>query len=228
MKKIFAIFFLIFVCAVCGFSQSSLPENDFQLWNETTVAVPLKKSEDKKTDRISLILYGTLRFSRNLKDFVDKRFGFGFEFRFNKYVTFTPNYLYIADRQVTGRRTYESRFRFDLGLERKFKTFSLKDRNRVEHRLRYSRTDVTRYRNKFTFMVPVKKDEKEIFAPFIATEPYYEFQTKHWTRNELSLGISKKFNPNVTADFYYMLQNNRGHVLRYVNIAGVNLKFKID
>ena len=228
MKKIFTVAFLSFVLSVSNFPQTPPPESDFQFWSESQIAIPLKKSKDKKTARISLLLYGTLRVSRNLEDFVDKRFGLGFEFRFNKNLTFTPNYLYIADRTVKGARTYESRFRFDLGLEKKFKNFTLKNRNRVEHRIRYSRTDSTRYRNRLQIFVPVKKDDKEIFAPFVSTEPFYEFQSKHWTRNELTLGISKKFNPNVTADFYYMLQNNRGNTLRYVNITGVNFKFTID
>ena len=228
MTKFFAFIFLILFFSVTDFSQVNLPENDFQVWNETQIVVPLKKSEDKKSDRISLIFYGMLRASRHLETLSDKRAGFGFEFRFNKNVTFTPSYLYIADRNVRGDRTYESRFRFDLGLEKKFKHFSIKDRNRIEHRLRYSRIDSTRYRNKFQITVPVKKDDKEIFAPFVATEPYYEFQTKHWTRNELMLGIQKKFTPNAGAEFFYMLQNNRGPVLRYVNIVGVNLKFRID
>ena len=228
MKKIFALILLIFAFSVSNFPQTNPPESDFQFWSETTIAIPLKKSKDKKSERVSLMLYGTLRASRHLKDFVDKRFGTGFEFRFNKYLTFTPNYLYIADRTVRGVRTYESRFRFDLGLEKKFKNFTLKNRHRVEHRIRYSRPDSTRYRNRFQVFVPIKKDDKEIFSPFVSIEPYYEFQTKHWTRNELMLGISKKFNSNVTADFYYMLQNNRGNTLRYVNITGVNFKFKID
>lgn len=228
MKKIFVLFCLILAFTVADLSQSTAPETDFQFWNDTQIAIPLIKSKDRKTDRLSLILYGTLRFGKNLKAAIDERVGFGFEFRFNKYLTFTPNYLYHAEQPVVGRKNYESRFRFDLGLEKKFSNFTIKDRNRVEHRVRYSRADSTRYRNKFQFLVPIKEDGKEIFAPYIATEPFYEFQTKHWTRNELSLGISKKFNPHLTAEFFYMLQNNRGPVLRYVNIVGVNLKFKID
>ena len=228
MKKIFALFSLLFVFSASDFSQSTAPETDFQFWNETQVVIPLKKSEDKKTDRISLIFYGTLRFGKNLRAIIDERIGFGFEFKLNKYLTVTPNYLYHAEQPVVGRKNYESRYRLDVGLEKKFKSFTLRDRNRVEHRVRYSRADSTRYRNRFQILFPVKKNDREIFAPFVSTEPFYEFQTKHWTRNELSFGIAKKFNSNVSADFFYMLQNNRGSVLRYVNVAGVNLKFKLD
>lgn len=175
-----------------------------------------------------MIFYGTLRFGRNLTHFVDERIGFGIELRANKYLTFTPSYIYRADQPFAGRKEYETRLRFDVGLEKKFKSFSIKDRNRIEQRFRNSRADSTRYRNKFQLIIPVKKDGKENFAPFVANEVYYEFQSKRLTRNEFSAGIAKKFNPHFTAEFFYLLQNNRGNILKYVNAIGVNLKFKID
>jgi hypothetical protein len=228
MKKFSFIIFLILIFTASVFSQSSLPEKDFQLWNDTQISIPIIKSKDKTTERVSLVFYGTLRVGRNGRAFIDERIGVGFEYRFNKYLTFTPNVIYRAGQPVTGGKEYETRLRFDVGLEKKFKRVTLKDRNRIEQRFRNSRADSTRYRNKFQILFPIKKDNKEIFAPFIATEPFYEFQSKRWTRHELSFGISKKFSSHATAEFFYLLQNNRGNTLKYVNVAGVNLKFKID
>lgn len=226
-KFIFLILFvLVFTARVL--SQSNTPESDFQVWNETLLVIPLKKSEEKKTARVSLIFYGLLRGGRNQGGFNDERIGLGVEFRINKYLTLTPGYIYRAGQPLPNHREHESRVRFDVGLEKKFKYFSIKDRNRVEHRFRTPQADSTRYRNKFQLNVPVKKDGQEIFAPFVATEPFYEFETKHWTRNEFSAGIAKKFNSNFSAEFFYMLQNNRGPIFRYVNIVGANLRFTID
>lgn len=228
MNKLLIIFALICFSALNFFAQTPAPESDFQVWNDTQIAIPLVKSKDKKTERVSLIFYTTLRTGENSKRFIDERFGAGFEFRVNKYLTFTPNVIYRAGQPVTGGREYETRLRFDVGLEKKFNSFGIKNRSRIEQRFRNSRADTTRFRNKFTLTVPVNRNGKEIFAPFVATEPFYEFQSKHWTRNEFSVGISKKFNSSFTAEFFYLLQNNRGRTLRYVNVAGVNLKFKID
>lgn len=225
----FLIFIALFLFSnVQFFSQTALPEKDFQVWNETQVFVPLKKSKDKKTEQVSLIFYGLLRGAKYRNGLFDERIGVGFEFKIKPYLTLTPSYIYRAGQPLAGKKEYESRLRFDVQFEKKFRHFSLKDRSRVEHRFRNSKADSTRYRNKFQFTVPVKKGDKEIFAPFVATEPFYEFQSKHWTRNELSFGIGKKFNSNVSAEFFYLLQNNRGNTLKYVNVAGVNLKFKID
>jgi hypothetical protein len=228
MNKLLIFFALLSFSAIHTFSQTNAPESDFQIWNDTQIAIPLVRSKDKKTERVSLIFYTTLRTGENSKRFIDERIGAGFEFRVNKYLTLTPNVIYRAGQPVTGGREYETRLRFDVGLEKKFKYFSIKDRNRIEQRFRNSRVDSTRYRNKFQITVPVKRGDKELFAPFAATEPFYEFQSKHWSRNEFTVGISKKFNSAMTAEFFYLLQNNRGNTLRYVNVAGINLKFKID
>jgi hypothetical protein len=230
MNKTLIFTTLILISSVRSFSQQApLPENDFQVWNETQLVVPLKKSEDKKTDRISLIFYGTLRSGFDKKSLIDERVGVGFEFKANKYFTFTPSYIYRAGQPAEGRKEYESRLRFDAQVEKKFSKFSIKDRARVEHRLRNSRADSTRFRHKFTFTIPVRnKEGKEIFAPFVADEQFYEFQSKHWTRNEFSVGIGKKLSANTSAEFFYLLQNNRGSTFKYINVIGVNLKIKID
>ena len=227
--RYFSLFiFLSFIFAAPTFCQTNSPINDFQIWNESQIIIPLKKSKDKKNERVSLIFYGILRAGKNQESLIDERIGVGFEFHLNKHLTFTPSYIYRAGKTSDNIKEYESRLRFDVGLEKKFKKFSLKDRSRIEHRFRNSHADSTRYRNKFQLTIPFKKDKKEIFAPFVATEPFYEFQSKHWTRNELTIGITKTFNPNFSAEFFYMLQNNRGNTLKYVNIAGINLKIKID
>lgn len=221
------IFFVFAMFALTCVAQTP-PERDTQIWSDVNVTVPIIKKADKKTSRVSLVLSGTLRFGRNVSRQVDERISAGFEFRVNRYLTFTPAYLYRADQPYAGHREWESRIRLDVGLERQFKGFSIKDRNRIEHRFRNGRSDSTRYRNKILISVPVKRDGKELFAPFVADEPYLEFQSKKFTRNEFSAGISKKFTSAVSADFFYMLQNNRGNVLKYINAFGITLKIKIE
>lgn len=228
MKITVLIFLALFLFSGSIYSQTTTPESDFQIWNETQIVVPLVKTRDKKTDKVSLILYGTLRAGRNLRHFIDERFGLGFEYKVNRFLSFSISYIYRAGQPLEGRKEYENRFRFDAGMEKKFKNFSIKDRHRLEYRVRNSRSDSVRYRNKFQLTIPLTKAGKEILAPFIADEPYYDFREKAWSRNEFSVGINRKFNKTISADFFYLLQNNRGNVLKYVNAVGVNLKFKFD
>jgi hypothetical protein len=225
MNKLFLFFALVLVSKVNLFSQTP-PETDVQFWNETTITIPLVKK--KESDKLSLFFNGVLRFGDNVSRPVDERIGFGFDYKINKYLGFSPSYLYVAAQPVRGRREYESRLRFAVNLEKKFKKFSLRDRNLIEFRLRNSRSNSTRYRNKLQLNYPVLKAGKEYFTPFVSDEVYYDFQARAWTRNDFSAGLSKKLNKNLSADFFYLLRNNRGNTLKYVNIFGVNLKIKID
>lgn len=232
MRKILIVFFTAAVLFTANnFAQSAPPENDFQFWNDTQISFPLIKTKDKhnkEIEKLSFFISGTLRFGRNYTHFVDERIGGGFEIFVNKYLTLAPNYLYRAAQPYAGRKEYEHRLRFDASLEKKWSSFSIKDRNRIEYRIRNAHTDSVRYRNKIQLKIPVVSDKKEIFAPFVATEPFYDFEASAWTRNELSAGISKKFTPKASADFFYLWQHNRGNVLRNVNALGISLKFKVD
>jgi hypothetical protein len=230
MNKLLIIFALTLFSAVNFFSQSP-PVEDIQLWNETTLTVPLYKTKDakgKETDRVSFFVNGVLRVGDNIKRPVDERVGFGFDFKANHYLGFTTAYLYAASQPVRGRREYETRLRFAVNLEKKFKKFTLRDRNLVEYRLRNGRPNSTRYRNRFQFSYPILRNGKEFFTPYASDEVFYDFLPKQWTRNEVTGGISKKINNNLTTEFFYTLRNNRGSTLKYVNIFGVNLKFRID
>lgn len=225
------LFFLILFCSVSAASQTTPPESDFQFWNETQVAVPLVKSKDKNGkdfERVTLFLTGTLRFGRNYTQLVDERIGLGFDFKINKYLTLTPSYLYRAAQPYQNRNEFENRFRFAATVENKWTKFSARDRNLIEYRARHSRADSVRYRNKLQFNFPVHKNRKEIFAPFVSDEIFYDFDERAWTRNELTLGVSRKFTSDFSADFFYLNQRNRGDVLKNVNAFGVNLKFKFD
>lgn len=231
MRKFFICFFAAVILFSTDVFSQKAPKRDFQFWNDTQVSFPLiktKNKNNKEIEKLSFFVSGTLRVGRNISHFVDERIGAGFDIYINKYVSLTPSYLYRAGQPFAGRKEYEHRLRFDASLEKKWTDFSIKDRNRIEYRIRNSRPDSVRYRNKIQLKIPVKNDGKEIFAPFIATEPFYDFQAKHWTRNEFSAGISKKFTPNASADFFYLLQINRGNAFKTVNVIGVNLKFKVD
>lgn len=222
---------LIF-CAAPVFSQTNnSPETDTQLWHETKIYFPLLKKTDengKKSDRLSFFVAGNLRFGQNVRHFIDERIGAGLDLTLTKNVSVSTSYLYRAGQPLKNRKEYEHRLRFDLNLEKKWKTFSIKDRNRIEHRIHHSRSDSTRYRNKIQLKIPIKKDGKELFAPFVADEPYYDFSKNKWNRNEFSAGISKKLPGKVSADFFYLLQTNDTQVLKTVHVFGVNLKFSAE
>lgn len=231
MKKFcFCLFAATILFSAKNYSQTA-PERDFQFWNDVQVSFPLIKTKDqndKVVERLSFFVSGTLRFGQNVSRLADERVGAGFDIFVNQYVSLTPSYLYRAGQPFANRKEYEHRLRFDVNLEKKWSTFSIRDRNRIEYRVRNSRSDSARYRNRIQLRIPVKTKGKEIFVPFVATEPFYDFQAKQWTRNEFSAGVSRRLSSSASSDFYYLLQSNRGDAFKTVNIIGVSLKFKVD
>ena len=230
MRLIIALLMLLGLLAGTTFGQSSPPETDFQIWHETTFILPVVRDKDdkgKSFDRLSLLFIGSLRLGQNRLAPVDKRVGGGFDLVLNKNFNFSPTYLYIAGQPARGSREFEHRFRFELGYSHKFKRFSIKDRNRVEYRVRHSRSDTVRYRNKFTFSVPVNKDGDELFTPFIADEVSYDFSAGEWSRNELQPGIAKKFNDKLSGEFFYLWRHNRSGLPRDIHALGFALKVKL-
>ena len=79
----------------------------------------------------------------------------GFDLKLNKYWSFSPTYVYRRGETLRNQKEFEHRLRFDITVSHKWKKFSLRDRNRLEYRVRHSRSDSVRYRNKFTFAFPV-------------------------------------------------------------------------
>lgn len=232
MKIIIPILFSILFCVSFSAAQAPAADTtDNQFWNETQVIFPLVKKKDakgKSIDKLSFFLNGNLRIGQDFRHFVDERIGFGFIYKANKYVSLTPSYIYVAQQPTPTRKLYESRLRFAVGLENHWKNFAMDDRNLVEYRLRNSTADSVRYRNKFRFAVPVKKDDKEIFTPYAADEVYYDFHLKAISRNELTLGVTRKLTSNLSADFFYLWQTNKTGSPKNVNVFGINLKIKID
>jgi hypothetical protein len=221
---------LFLLSAGIALGQDTPPDTDFQIWHETTFSLPVVKAKDEKGksfDRLSLLLITSLRLGQNRLAPVDERIGGGFDLVLNKHFNFTPTYLYIAGQPARGRKEFEHRLRFEVTYNHKFKRFAIKDRNRVEYRLRHSRANSTRYRNKFTLSVPVKRDGKELFTPFISDEPYYDFTAGQWSRNDFSPGIAKKFTDKLSGEFYYVWRHNRTGRPADVHALGFNLKVKL-
>lgn len=230
---IFGLIAFLNLISIAAIAQTPANEHDTQFWNETSVSFSIYKTKDKdgkESEKLTGFFSGNLRIGQNIRHFVDERIGGGIDYKINKYFSVSPSYLYRAGQPSRNKKEYEHRVRFDFTAEKKFNHFSIKDRNRIEHRIRHSKDDTTRYRNKIQLKVPVKNGEgKELFAPFAANEFYFDFRQDAWFRNEFSLGISRKLNKTTSTDIFYMRQANKNVTsLNNLDIIGLTLKFKIN
>lgn len=214
-----------------SFAQPEPIDSDFQVWNETTIAFPIIKKTDnagKESDKLSILIFGTLRLGQNRLFPVDGRIGGGVDAKINKYLSVSPTYLYRRGAPQRNSKEYEHRIRFDATLSNSWKNFGIKNRNRLEYRVRNSTANSVRYRNKFTLLIPVKFKGREIFSPFVAEEVFYDFSAGRFSQNEASVGFIRKFNSTASAEVFYLRRDTRGGNVRFINALGVNLKFRID
>lgn len=221
---------LILTISIRVVAQDTPNESEFNVWNDTSLTIPLIKREDssgKKIERLSLSINATLRLGRDNLRPVDERIGLGLSYRVNKYLSLSPDFFYRGSQPFKGNKAYATRIRFAATVQNSWSKFSIDDRNQFEYRFRNSKKNDIRYKNRIRLKIPVKRGGRELLTPFASTEPYYNITTKKFTRNELMIGASKNFTNNFGAELYYVLANDRDFP-KTVHGLGIGLKFKID
>jgi len=204
--------------------------SDIVGWSDITFIVPLKKKEEngKRVDQIYLNIGGVFRYGRNLSRPIDQRGMVSINYRFNRNFSAGTGYLYRRFRPTEARRQYEHRVMFFLNAEKIWTKATLRNRALTTYLIKHSRPDTVVYRNRVQVNIPVKKNKKELYTPFIADEPFYDFREKKWFRNDFFLGISKQFTPKFGTDFFYVRQGFNIGTLRQTNGFGVSFRYRID
>ncbi len=200
-------------------AQSTLDQTDNQFWADVQLAVPV-------TSTIDFNMLGTFRLGRDISHVVDERTGVGFTFRFGKYVTVAPNYLYIGTRPFPNRKGWENRLTLPVTLRFNAGDFRLSDRNQFERRYRSNGAKSTRYRNRFQVDHSLGSDKLKL-SVFVSDEVFYDWSIDRWVRNRFSVGVSKVFNKHFTQDLYYLRQNDGVSVPGDLHVIGTILRFRL-
>ena len=169
--RFLSFFVVTFLSVFTAFSQTVLPRDDNQFWNETQVIKPTGKNKE-------LIVIGVLRTGRDFARPVDERIGAGFNFKMNKHLSIIPTYVYVDQQPYDGRRIQEHRLILNATIKFNAGAFAFMDRNLLERRVRHSSADFTVYRNRLQIDHPAKIGSFK-FKPFIADEIWYSTQTSN-------------------------------------------------
>lgn len=218
-KFVLILLFSSFLCLSVAQIAAQVDHTDNQQWNEVQFAIPLTKT-------IDFNVLGTLRFGRNITRPVDERLGLGATFRFGKYFSVAPNYVYIGTQPFRNRRVWESRLSLPVTLRFEAGKFRLSDRNLFEHRIRHPGGNSNRYRNKFQVEHPLGAKDWH-FSGFVADEVYYDWAINRWVRNRFSAGVIKVYNKHFTQDFFYLRQNDGVSVPGNLNAIGTTLRVRL-
>ncbi len=200
-------------------AQTRVPKTDTQSWNDVQLSVPLSKKAD-------FIIQGTLRIGGNLTTAVDERWGIGFNYKVNNYVTVNSLYFHRDARPPHGRFEYEDRITIGATLQKPIGKFTSSDRNWFERRWREPQVDAWRYRNRVRVEHPFKINRAK-FTWFVSDEIFYDWSAHDCVRNRAAVGASHAFNKYFTGELYYMRQND-GHTRPGdINIIGTVMRFRL-
>jgi Protein of unknown function (DUF2490) len=218
--NLFILLGLIFLWAAeLAGAQTTVPKSDTQSWNDIQLIIPLEK-------KVDFLIQGTVRIGDHLTTPVDERWGFGFNYKVNKYLTLNELYFHRAAKPPHGRQEYEERLSFGATLRVPVGKFTLIDRNWFERRWRSPQVDAWRYRNRIQIEHPFKINKAK-FTWFVSEEPFYDWSLHVWPRNRAGVGASHVFNKHFTGDLYLMRQNDSHTRPGDVNIIGTVLRFRL-
>lgn len=223
--RILIIFLLVAWSFSASAAQTAKLASEFQSWNDAQFILPLVRGKDEKgksLDRLTATFTGALRVGRKSVDFLDNRVGATLDWRVNKYFSLLTAALYREDENVKNLRRYESRVGVGAIFSKKLEDFTFRDRNMFEHRFRHNRRDINVYRNRIQINRPLKRRGKELFAPFVSEEGFYDLTAEKRFRNEFYAGITRRIDKRISIDIAYV----RLDALP-VNVNGLSLGLKI-
>ena len=190
----------VLVCPAQVTAQSRVPESDNQSWNDLQITIPMAKKVDFTTQL-------TLRLGDNVTQTADQRWGIGFVFKPNKYLSFNPFYFHREARPPNGGHESEDRATLGATVRIPAGKFTISNRNWFERRWRTPQVSAWRYRNRVQVEHPFQINKKK-FTWFVSDEVFYDWSLHVWPRNRLSGGVSHPFNKHLTLELYYTRQND--------------------
>ena len=219
---------LISAAALSVFAQSSAPENDFQVWNETTFTKPLQFGSDGKSEKLSLTFGTTVRMFDEATRVGDWRLSTGLDRKINSKLTLSGGYTFRRSSSVISRWENEHRIRLDGNLDFKANRLSIRSRSRFERMIKEGKPDSSRFRQRILLSHPLRMTGSEIFSPFASAELFYDITARRISRGEYIAGISRKISSDFTIEPFVGLRKNRSSSFRNVGIVGINMKFKLS
>jgi len=198
---------------------SKVPKADTESWNDVQFTIPL-------STKVDFLIQGTVRIGSNLTTPVDERWGFGFNYRIQKYITVNELYFHREATPPNGKHEDEDRLSFGATLNIPIGGFTLVNRNWLERRWRHPQVDAWRYRNRVRLEHPLKLHTQQ-FTFFVADEVFYDWSLRDWVRNRFSVGANHAFNKHFTLEVYGMRQNDGRTRPGDINIIGTAMRFRL-
>ncbi|MBN1296729.1 DUF2490 domain-containing protein [bacterium] len=146
----------------------------------------------------------------------------GLDWKITKWFTLSPCYRHVNERKFS-TWTVEYRPHLNATFKWKIGQVSFSDRNRLEYRIRGNDENI-RYSNKLT--ITFSAVSALAIYPYIAFEPFYDFNTSEWNKTRLFAGSDVSLTTQLKVGLYYVLEHRKkAGVWYHVHVLGTGFSY---
>ena len=215
--------FFIGGVVVCSLLLSSgvpaYDDGDVQFWNSNGVV-------GKLSERWQIQVDEEFRFGKDMEELYYYHTDAGFVFKVSSKFTLGLNYRHVTNLIGDNKWEVEHRPHINGTFKWSWGGINFSNRGRFELRIRPDRDNQWRFRDKLSMAVPFQFDSIKL-SPYIADEPYYDFDAEEWNRNRIYGGVNVLFMKHFETELYYMLQSSKSKdKWSDINVSGLKLKYR--
>ena len=217
MRRLFIAIFGILLSLFTSTPAFAHDDGDWQLWNTESIEGKLNKGWKVKLEE-------EFRFGDSMEALYYHHTDLSLTYKLTDWF-----FLGIAFRQIYEKKNGEWREENRPHINGTFKwtmhEFNLKNRSRLEYRIREGKEETMRYRNKLTVTPPFKWTKLSI-QPFVADEVFGDFDKGELNRNRFYMGIKAKLSENLKLNIFYLWQTSKKQEeWLNCNVVGIKLGF---
>jgi len=192
-----------------------LAENDGEYWSHYEIIGSVNNNLDFKVKP-------ELRYNNDFVNHYYTHIEFGFDWKVKDWLVLSPYYRHVNENKNDDWKV-EYRPHLNAAVKWKFYKIIFNDRNRLEYRIKED-IKFFRYRNKLT--VKMQKYTQFKIQPYLAEEPFYDFDANELNKNRVYAGVNFKVLDNFKTDIFYILESRlKDGIWTNVNVLGAALKY---
>jgi hypothetical protein len=205
--------------AVLGFlccSQITHAADDWEYWSQYEIVGSIAKNLDFRVKP-------ELRYNNDFNDLYYMHFEMGVDWKVSKWLVLGPYYRHVNEKK-RGDWTVEFRPHLNATFIWAYWGIDLSDRNRLEYRGR-EETQSFRYRNRLMAKLP--KYTQFRIQPYVAEEPFYDFEENRWNKNRAYVGVEFPVVKTLKGGLFFIYESRlKNDKWTSASILGTSLSYK--
>lgn len=204
----------LLLVSMFSINKSARAENDWEYWSHYEVASSIN-------DNLGFKVKAEPRYKDHFSNHYRTHFEVDLDWKIKDWFILSPSYRHLNEKK--GDWKVEYRPQLNATLKWKLLGLGFSNRIRLEYRIKEDKK-FFRYRNKLTIKLPKFTQLK--IQPYIAEEPFYDFDANELNKNRVYAGVDFKVVKNLKASINYIFESRKkiGDWTN-VNVLGTALKY---